>query len=295
MLVLFKADRRYCGLMLVGFLLAGCATWTGHGVTIDPQQKLRIAVLPVQSDVEIKSLNDIETVPESAKEIPDEKERIRQEMQRVTEAMTRSIETRLHDSPYFEVVPHDKVAEALASRTDRPANASRSADQIKEIGRALNAQAVLTVLLSSYGRLKRKWVAYLIGTGVAEGVVEGVVVGGAIRNVWVGLIVAAEEIGQEVLTWGGGSYLFNMYYAPVTLEGELISSSDGGTVWSHTTFDSIDRKALKKLPEEERKKKEVQLKVTAEKAERDLVEDLEKAAKKSIRKNPSNQSKDSLQ
>ncbi len=281
--------------MLVGFLLAGCATWTGHGVTIDPQQKLRIAVLPVQSDLEIKSLNDIETVPESTKEIPGEKERIRQEMQRVTEDMTRSIETRLNDSPYFEVIPHDKVAEALSSRTDRPATVPRSADRIKEIGRTLNAQAVLNVRLSSYGRLKRKWVAYLIGTGVAEGVVEGVVVGGAIRNVWVGLAVAAEEIGQEVLTWGGGSYLFNMYYAPVTLEGELISSSDGGTVWSHTTFDSIDRKALKKLPEEERKKKEVQLKVTAEKAEKDLVEDLEKAAKKSIRKNPSNQSKDSLQ
>ncbi len=69
--------------MLVGFLLAGCATWTAHVVTIDPQQKLRIAVLPVQSDFDIKSSNDIQTVPESTKEIPDEKERIRQEMQRL--------------------------------------------------------------------------------------------------------------------------------------------------------------------------------------------------------------------
>ncbi len=57
---------------------------------------------------------------------------------------------------------------------------------------------------------------------------------------------------------------------------------DGKRVWSHTTFDSIDRKALNKLPEEERKKKEVQLTVTAEKAEQDLVENLEKAARKNL-------------
>jgi hypothetical protein len=50
----------------------------------------------------------------------------------------------------------------------------------------------------------------------------------------------------------------------------LISAKDGEDVWSHTTFDSIDRKALKKLPEEERKKKEVQLRVTSEKVVRDL-------------------------
>ncbi len=119
-----------------------------------------------------------------------------------------------------------------------------------------------------------------------EGVVEGAVVGGATKNVWAGLAVSLEEIGQEILTWSGGAFLFNRYYAPVTIEGELISTMDGKQVWSHTIFDSIDRKALKKLPEEERKKKEVQLKVTAEKAEKDLVENLEKAAKKNLWKEP---------
>ena len=145
---------------------------------------------------------------------------------------------------------------------------------------------MLIIRLSGYGHLKNKWVVYLIGTGVAEGVVEGAVVGGATANVWVGTAVALEEIGQEILTWGGGAYLFNMYYAPITIEGELISTVDGKRVWSHTTFDSIDRKALKKLPQEEQKKKEVQLEVTAEKAEKDLVENLEKAAKKNLWKEP---------
>jgi hypothetical protein len=141
---------------------------------------------------------------------------------------------------------------------------------------------MLVVRLSGYGYLKREWVVYLIGTGVVEGVVWGVIAGGATKNVWVGLAVGLEEIAQEILTWGGGAFLFNRYYAPVTIEGELLSTMDGEQVWSHTTYDSIDRKALKKLPEEERKKKEVQLKVTVEKAEQDLVENLEKAARKNL-------------
>jgi hypothetical protein len=182
------------------------------------------------------------------------------------------------------VAPHEQVAEALQEEGAAQATLSLNAAQIRGLGKALSVQAVLAVRLSGYGRLKRRWVAYLIGTGVIEGVVEGVIAGGALRNQWVGLAVAAEEIGQEVLTWGGGSFLFNMYYAPVTIEGELISTDDGKQVWSDTAFDSIDRKALKKLPEEEQKKKEVQLRVTVEKAEQDLADSLEKAARKNLGK-----------
>jgi hypothetical protein len=262
--------------------MAGCATWAGHGVTAHPHEKLRIAVLPVQNEVEIKRLKDIETVPEPEKEITDEKERIRQQIQKVTEEMTRSIETRLNDGPYFEVVSRERVAEVPAAQGVQSANAPVTPEQIKSLGAALNVRAVLVIRLSGYGHLKRRWVAYLIGTGVVEGVVEGAIVGGATKNVWVGLAVGLEEIGQEILTWGGGAFLFNRYYAPVTIEGELLSAMDGEQVWSHTTYDSIDRKALKKLPEEERKKKEVQLKVTVEKAEQDLVENLEKAARKNL-------------
>ncbi len=101
--------------IFISFLLAGCATWASHGVTAYSHQRLRIAVLPVQSEVEIKRLNNVETVLESTKKISDEEERIKQKMQKVTEDMTRSMETRLNASPYFEVVPHEQVAEALAA------------------------------------------------------------------------------------------------------------------------------------------------------------------------------------
>ncbi len=286
MVMFFRAPVRRCFLLFLCLLATGCASWAGHGVTLYPEQKLRIAVLPVRTDLEVTSLKDIETIPEDRKEIPNEKELIGQAMQEVTENMTRSIEMLLNKSPYFEVVPHEEVMHALLVR-NIPMGASLRAEKVEDIGKALDAQALLVVGLSGYGRLKGRWVAYLIGSGVVEGGVEGAVAGGATGNVWVGLAVALEEIGQEVVTWGGGSYLFNRYYAPVTLEGELISTKDGKKVWSSTAFDSIDRKALKKLPEEEQKKKEVQLKVTVEKTEKNLLESLEKAAKSNILKKTS--------
>jgi hypothetical protein len=159
-----------------------------------------------------------------------------------------------------------------------------SAEGIKTLCARLNAQALVTIRLTGYGRLKTRWVVYLIGSGVVEGIVEGSIAGGATRNVWVGLVVGLEEIGQEIFTWGGGAYLFNRYYAPVTMEGAMFSALDGAPVWSDTAFDSIDRKTLKKLPEEEQKKKEVQLRVTAEKVIKDLIADLEKTARKNMQK-----------
>ena len=205
---------RISGVMVLSFFLTGCATWAGHGVTTLYHEKLRIAVLPVISEVEITKIKDIETVPEQGKEIVDEKVRIKQQMEKVTADMTRSIETRLNASPYFEVVPHEQVAEAMADKVAQPVNAQFTTEQIKSLGVELNAHALLIIRLSGYGHLKNKWVVYLIGTGVAEGVVEGAVVGGATANVWVGTAVALEEIGQEILTWGGGAYLFKCTMLP---------------------------------------------------------------------------------
>jgi hypothetical protein len=267
-----------CGIVLMA---AGCAPWSSHGVAVEPEQKLRIAVLPVTSDIELTDLRDIETVPE--KPVSDEKRLITERIQKVTEDITREIEARLNAGPYFSVIPDEQVIHALGRRGAAQLNVSLTPEQIKSLGPALGAQAVLAVRLSGYGRLKRRWIVYLIGSGVAEGLVEGTLAGGAVHNIWVGVVVGGEEIVQEVLTWGGGSYLFNRYYAPVTLEGDLFSTKDGESVWSDTAFDSIDRKGLGKLPEEEQKKKEVQLRVTVEKTERDLLDSLEKAARKNLR------------
>jgi len=272
----FRLQSVFC-LVAFGFFAAGCSTWTRHEAVAAPHPRLKIALLPVQNGAAIKRLKEIQTVPDHAKEQVNEKERITETMKKVTERMTRSIETRLNESPFFEVVPGERVADALKGHGSALPLAPA---QIRTLGRELKVNAVLTIRLSGYGHLKRRWVLSLIATGFVEGIVEGAVVAGATGNGWIGLAVALEEIAQEVLTWGGGAYLFNMRYSPVTIEGELIDAKDGKRLWRHTTFESIDRKGLKKRSEEERKKKEVQLEVTLEKAQSDFVKRLEKAVKK---------------
>jgi hypothetical protein len=67
-------------LIIVVFLLAGCAPWSSHGVTAYQDRKFRIAVVPVQSDIEIKSLKDIESIPETSQPVSHEQERIKERM-----------------------------------------------------------------------------------------------------------------------------------------------------------------------------------------------------------------------
>jgi len=275
-------NPRHLGVPIVlACLLAGCATWSGHGVTVSPAHKLRLAVLPVQREVVIDKLQDIESIPEPAKPAPDQVRLIDAQMQAVTAEMTRAIETRLNASPYFEVEPQAQVEAALAA-LGMPANAPLAPGQIEHLGRELDVQVVLTIRLSGYGQLKRQWITILIGSGVGEGVVQGAVVAKATESAALGAAAMLEEIGQEILTWGGGAHLFNEHYSPVILEGRLDSTADGKTLWSDTALASIDKDALKKLPEDQQKEKHVQLQVTSEKAERDLVESLEKAAKKQL-------------
>lgn len=275
--------RRFSALVVLTCLLAGCASWTAHGVNFSSSRKLRIAVLPVRSEVEIEKLQSIESVADSEKKQTDQARLIRQQMQKVTEDMTRNIETRLGKNPDIQVISHEQV-EAMLVSLGLPTSQSLTAAQIERLGAALNVQAVLEVRLSGYGRLKREWITVLLGTGVGEGVAQGVVVARATANAALGIAAMLEEIGQEFLTWGGGSHLFNEHYSPVILEGRLVSVTDGKTLWSDTAYSSIDKKALAKLPQDEQRKKQVQLEVTAEKTERDLTANLGKAVDKHLQK-----------
>lgn len=130
-----------------------------------------------------------------------------------------------------------------------------SEDQVLQLATALDADATLFVTVSGYGKIQRKWFYLLVGSGIVEGVAQGVAVGLVVDNPWVAVAVAAEEVLQETLTWGGGIYLFNRIYTPVILESELMSTADGETIWSDTAFSRVNRDGLKKLPEADRKKR----------------------------------------
>lgn len=255
--------------------LSGCATWAQHGVTAEHNEKYRIAVTPIEVTADIEKAVDIMTPPP---EITDEQELIHRQMQDVAGRLTGFLNSKLGESSYIEPVSVGGVNDNL------PAAAPHTwrLDELQSLKTSRNIQAVLDVKLSGYGKIKKKWLTYLIGTGVVEGVVQGVLAAKLVKNTWVGIAVALEEIGQEILVWGGGSYLFNEHYAPVTLEAQLISTTDGKQIWSDTVFASVDKDAIKLLPEQDRKKKELQLNLTARKAINELSEDINKEAKSNL-------------
>lgn len=267
--------------MVLCCLLTGCATWSQHGVALD-SRKVRVAVLPVQNAVAIKRLRDIQTVPASGAVSTNEQDMIQREMCDVTERIGGRIERGLDRSYFFEPVPHDRVLLAVETLDTPLVGPPLSADQLKQLGHFLDADAVLVVRVSGYGKIKRKWFYLLVGSGVVEGVVQGVAAAAVVDNPWVAVGVATEELLQEALTWGGGTYLFNRVFTSVILEAELMSTGDGKIIWSDTAFARMNRKALKNLPEAERGKKEVRLQVTAEKAIDGLLENLDKKAFKNI-------------
>ena len=276
-----RACRRLAAGLSLTCVLTGCATWSQHGVTAS-SGKLRIAVLPVRNDVAVRNLSDICTPPATAGS-NDQTALIEAEMHRVTSVIRSRIETGLCESRVFEVIPDSQV-DAAIDKLNIEADAQPPApSQVLALGRALGADVVLATRISGYGRIKSKWLALLVGSGLVEGVVQGGVAAYAVGNVWVAIGVAAEEMLQEILTWGGGAWLFNRVFTPVILETDLLGTADGQAVWTDTSMARINRKALKDLPESDRTRREVRLQKTAEAAVDDLLNALNKKASRSMR------------
>lgn len=251
--------------------LPGCASWPAHGVRPTPEGTYRVALVPVAVSARAAHLSDLVTVAAPAPVGAAEDAAVRAALAGTGAEMTRALAEALAASPVLEVVPLPPV----------PADADPAA-----AARAAGADAALVVDLSGYGRIKGRWIAYLIGSGAVEAAAQGVVAARVVGNPWVGVGVALEEMGSELLTWGGGAWLFDARYAPVTLEAELVAAADRRTVWRDVVFVGIDRKALKALPEAERGRRDVQLAVTAARARTDLVRDLERAARRRLHPQP---------
>lgn len=258
--------------------LSGCATWSKHGIQPRPPEKIRIAVLPVQISVIIKHLKNIQSIPKSEKTPLDEKDVIHRKMREAADAITGDIEAELNASYFFEVAPDSDVRRALEVAGFAASTATLTDAQVADFGKTVGAQAVLVTQLSGYGAVKKRWLFYLIGSGLAEGLVQGVVVAVAVSSPWAAVGIGVEEAAQETAEWGGGAFLFGKMFSPVILEGQLISSADGRTIWSGTELASSNSKAVKALPKVDQGRREFRLRLTAKKAAVDLVKKIDKKA-----------------
>lgn len=231
---------------LLAYAVCSCATWEQRGI-LAKNEKLSIAVQDVAITAKVETITDVMSSPPKT---GDEQALVQQQLNKVSVELTRFLHASISQSTNLELVQQQKSLNS-------------------------NAQAILSVEISGYGKLKRKWLALLLASGAMEGIVQGVAAAALVNTTWVGVAVALEEFGQEMFVWGGGAFLFNRYYAPVTLEATLMSAKDQKIIWRKTIFVNVDRKGIKALAEQDRGKKELQLLLTAQKAIDELVVDLD--------------------
>lgn len=238
--------------------LAACAAHTPYPLGIKGIPHVAIAVTPTTISAHVSSLSDIRSVSKSDTK-NNEQTQIHDTLEKVRLNVDACVRNWLSQRKGIRMewgahsVDEDKVELSWA----------------KEKG----ADLVLAVDVSGYGRVKRRWVLLMAGTGLIEGVAQGVAAAGITGNPVVGAGVAAEEFAQESLIWLGGAWLWNKYLAPVTLEGRMWRVRDGRLIWHEVQFaDSSD--LLKLLFGKKQPKKEKALAMSLKKAEDDLFSDL---------------------
>lgn len=165
-----------------------------------------------------------------------------------------------------------------------------SCQEVRTLPQKPNA-LYLSITLSGYGNLNERWRKIFFGSVLVEGIAQGVVVGSATKDpllgilvavgalgreylTWSGLAVAMEGFGQEYLTWNGIDWFMGKNYAPVTLEGKLVTVMDEKTIWKDSSFVTDNSDELKNMSKDEKNNKKVQLQASLHKAENELMASL---------------------
>ncbi len=261
-------------------VLGGCASWRRQGLSVNPPAKLRVAVLPLILDFKVKKLADLETVSSSSTLSAAQQRAQAESLQAALEgSLADAFEVRLSSSYLFSPIPRQDVEKAMLA-LDISTSTDLSQKQYALLARKLGADAVLRVKVHGYGRIRESWLFLLWASSFGEGAAQGVIVAEAAANVWAAVGVASEEVLQEGVEWFGGGYLFDRFYAPVILEGDFYSGKTGKNLWGRWFVVTENKKAVKKLPRAQQKRKEVRLYLTFQKARDAMIKGLEKAALK---------------
>ncbi len=245
--------------------LEGCTTWAARGFHVQSGEKIQLIVMPIECTAPITHLKSIETIPEGADPPDDEGKVIRDLLDQATREMTESLDLELDKTPYFHVISH----QTAKRKDDQPGGQDQ-------------ADAVLKVQLSGYGKLKRRWQLYMVGSGLVEGLLQGIAGYKISSNIYVGIGLAAEEIAQELLTWVGGVALFNKHFTPVLLEARLYDAHSGKKLWTRIIAAVGKKKDFSSLSKEESHLLEVRLRVVREKAISELTQALVKKTRKQL-------------
>jgi len=194
----------------------------------------------------------------------------------VTLTAQRLLTDRLGRQADFSVV---SLHEAKRIETDViPPDTPMSLDLILAMGRAAGVDLVLFGRILGYGQLPlRYWLTGWVLTASSQLAVVGAATGG-------NPVAMGSYLGFDILTdlpiWTGGFYAFGWAFRPVLVEVEAWQLTGcEQRVWQEREFALLGHKYLKAYPEQERRKKEVQLESNLTK----VMEELANRAGESLR------------
>ncbi|MBI5854880.1 MAG: hypothetical protein HZB35_06555 [Nitrospirae bacterium] len=152
----------------------------------------------------------------------------------------------------------DRTDQAVADMTLQ-SGTPLSAEQAALLRERLGADLVVGGTVQDYGKVRWQWLAAGM---VGDMTWESLAIGAATS--WNPAVIFG-NIGFELLTstpvWFGGGYLFGVAFSPVRVDAWAVETQRGTEVWGSEAIAVYVWRRLKTVPEEDRKKKEVTLRL----------------------------------
>lgn len=258
-------------LLVVGLAVSGCS-WSGSAARPDVAEvnRPKVAVLKFGLAVEITKLSSVQTVngdltPEQ------EADMIARAKREIPELARRMITEKLAKDRQFTLIPLEETDSAIEGLGIEH-GVVLTREQLDILRKRLGADMVVSGTIHDYGKIRWQWMAAgMFGDMTWESVAIG------LATAWNPAIILG-NVGFELLTstpvWFGGGYLFGVGFSPVRVEAWATETVGGETVWSQEEMAIYVWRQLKDIPEEDRKKKEVHLRLNLEKAVDELAESL---------------------
>lgn len=248
--------------MLILLVITGCSSLPFQKVT-PPDPPLRLLVTQIRMDAPLTSPTDLHSFDEkpSAEDKPILLEQLIEEVE--TRAQKLFTE-QLAQQPGFIVTPFDETRRMHADID--PSYKWLNKMQRSSLGTKADVDIVLSGRIVDFGKVQwRYWATGLILSITAETLLVGVVTG---FNPSIMGIAVASELVTDLPLWWGGAYIAGWALRPVRVKVNALQITGcKQTIWKEQELIVlIPGKSLKKYPAEDRKRKEIQLRVNLDKA-----------------------------
>lgn len=244
-------------------IFGGCAWFQTRSQQELPMvERPYVAILPIGIEVEITKLSEVKSVEEDLSP-EDEAQQLADALQQIRTEARRLLQSRLAAGQRFRFVSDEQVATAVTMLDLKP-GVVPTTDQQAYLRAQLGADLVIVGNILDYGKIRwQYWVPGLVVSMLTETLIVGAATG---FNPAFMAATAGSELLTDVPFWWGGAYVAGWAFRPVQVGASAVDSLDGELVWDETEAAVYLWGGLKDVPEEERKKKEVQLGLNLKKA-----------------------------